>query len=248
VYFLWSHRWGAHTFVLTLIVLSYAVHGATSLLYVHSLLVSEFGASHYLNIAWIASMGLQHWASAEQTRLSRASIVIPTETIFARERRVEALLPGLLLLALVAAAATFHENLTPRVLGINGVLLGLFALTMLARESWMYARERRLKTLLDQSSAEVDKARGMLAATLDELRATEEKLALAASAGNVGLFEHDLRNERVYYSTNWKRQLGYTAQEISDSAEEWRHRVHPQDYEKVVALSRMSRRILKRSC
>jgi PAS domain S-box-containing protein len=234
-YFLWSHRWGAHTMVLTLIVLSYAVHGATSLLYIHSLIVSEFGASHHLNIAWIAAMGLQHWASSEQIHLSRASIVIPTEAIFARERRVEALLPGLLLLALVAAAAAFHENLTPRVLLIDGILLGLFALIMLARESWMYARERRLKSLLDQSSAEVDKAKSMLAATLAELRATEEKLAFAARAGNVGLFEHDLLNDRVYYSTNWKRQLGYRDEEIGDSLDEWRHRVHPDDYERALA-------------
>lgn len=235
VYFLWSHRWGAQTVVLTLVVLSYAVHGATSLLYIHSLIVSEFGPSHHLNIAWIAAIGLQHWASSEQTHLSRASSSIPTETIIARERRVEALLPGLLLLALVAAAAAFHDNLTPRVLLIDGVLLGLFALIMLARESWMYARERRLKTLLDQSSAELDKARGTLAATLAELRATEERLALAAAAGNVGLFEHDMLSERVYYSTNWKRQLGHTDEEIGDSAEEWRRRVHPQDYERVLA-------------
>jgi PAS domain S-box-containing protein len=235
VYFYWSHRWGAHTSGLTLIVLVYAVHAAVSLFYIQSLIVSDFGASHHLNIAWIASMGLQHWASSEQVRVSRAGTNLPSETIFARERRVEAVLPGLLLLALVVATIAFHRNLTPRILLIDIVLLGLFAIILIARESWMYARERRLKSLLEQSSTHLDRARVKLDATLTELRAMEEKLQLTASAGNVGLFERNLLTGRVYYSTHWKKQLGYEESEIGDSLEEWRDRVHPEDYERMQA-------------
>lgn len=235
VYFLWSHRWGAHTNVLMLVVLSYAVHGSISLFYVHSLIVSSFGASHYLNVGWIMAMGLQHWASCEQVAVARSTHTLSSDALFARERRVEALLPGLLLLSLVLAAAAFHRHLTPRVLWIDIVLLGLFAVILLARESWMYARERRLKTLLHSSSAQVEQAQQTLAATLDELRATEERLRLAASAGNVGLFERDLVTGKVTYSTHYKRQLGYQALEMDDTLDEWKLRVHPDDVDKVMA-------------
>lgn len=235
VYFLWSHRWGIHTNVLTLIVLSYAVHGSVSLFYVHSLIVSSFGASHYLNASWILAMGLQHWASCEQRNVAQGTTTMTSDALFARERRIEALLPGLLLLALVCAAATFHEYLTPRVLRIDVVLLGLFAVILLARESWMYARERRLKSLLQSSSAQVDQAQRTLDATLAELRATEERLRLTASAGNVGMFERDLITDKVSYSSHYKRQLGCEDADMSDSMDEWSRRVHPDDLEKVMA-------------
>ncbi len=235
VYFLWSHRWGTHTNVLTLVVLSYAVHGSITLFYVHSLIISEFGASHYLNAAWILAMGLQHWASCEQVHVARGAATISSDALFARERRVEALLPGLLLLALVVAAAAFHEHLTPRVLRINIVLIGLFAIILLARESWMYSRERRLKSLLQSSTAQVDEAQRTLEATLAELRATEERLRLTASAGNVGLFEHDLLTGKVSYSSHYKRQLGWEDADIGDTLDEWNQRVHGDDRDKVVA-------------
>ncbi len=235
VYFLWSHRWGAQTATLVLIVVGFAVHAALALLYIQSLIASEFGPSHYLNIGWIAAMGFQHWASCEQVRALRRGNQLSSDTVLAYERRVEALLPGLLLLALVIAAAAFHTYLTPRVLQINVALLGLFAIILLARESWIYARERQLKAMLEQSNSQIDRAKQTLDATSNELSDLEETLRIAALAGNVGMFERDLRTDRVYYSAQWKRQLGYDENELSDTLEEWRSRVHPDDYERVMA-------------
>jgi PAS domain S-box-containing protein len=235
VYFLWSRRWSGRTAPLVLIVMSYAVHGAVSLLYVQSLIESDFGPSHYLNITWIAALGLQHWASWEQTRIAEGDATISAEILASRERRIEALLPGLLLLGLVIAAAAFHRFLTPRVLAIDAALLALFAIILLVRESWIYARERRLKSLLGQSTERVEEAKRKLHETRSDLHATEEALRLAASAGNVGLFEWDLRTGRTAYSTEWKRQLGYEDHEIADDLQEWRSRLHPDDYERTLA-------------
>jgi PAS domain S-box-containing protein len=234
VYFLWSHRWGNLTVPLILLVMGYAVHGAIALLYIHALIVSEYGVSHYLNFAWLVVFGFQHWASQDQVRIAKSTASISADIFATRDRRVEALLPGLLLLLLVIAAVTFRDHLTPRVLAIDATLLAVFAVVLLLRESWMYARERKLKSLLDRSNIEFEQAKIKLDRTLKELREAEEGLRLAASSG-VGLLEWDLHTSRVRYSREWKRQLGYKNEEVGDELDEWQSRIHPDDYERALA-------------
>ncbi len=67
------------------------------------------------------------------------------------------------------------------------------------------------------------------------LRKTEEQVLLAVGAANVGLWDWDVLTNKVYYSPEWKRQIGYTEDEISDEFEEWRSRVHPDDLEQALA-------------
>ncbi|MBX3399372.1 MAG: PAS domain S-box protein [Gemmataceae bacterium] len=68
-----------------------------------------------------------------------------------------------------------------------------------------------------------------------ELRATDERLRLAARSANVGLWDWDLRTDTLYYSPEWKRQLGYEDADLGNSIEEWRSRVHPDDLEPTLA-------------
>jgi PAS domain S-box-containing protein len=235
VYFLWSHRWGLETAPLILVVLSYAMHGAAALLYLHALIQSGFSASHPLNILWIIAMALMHLASRGQIRIATGVTSLAADDLSVRERSIEALLPGLLLLVLVIAAVAFNDYLTTRVLATDAALLVLFAIIMLVRESWIYARERNLKSRLDQSYAELERAKLQLDATLAELQDTEQVLRLTASAGNVGLFEVDLQTRKARFSHQWKRQLGYTADDIRDDEQEWRSRLHPDDLERAEA-------------
>jgi diguanylate cyclase (GGDEF)-like protein/PAS domain S-box-containing protein len=65
------------------------------------------------------------------------------------------------------------------------------------------------------------------------LRDSEERYALAASGANDGLWDLDLRTNKVYYSSRWKTMLGYSDMEIGDSADEWLNRIHPDDAVKV---------------
>lgn len=53
--------------------------------------------------------------------------------------------------------------------------------------------------------------------------------------GQVGLWDWDVRRNEVHYSSGWKRQLGYSDEEISYSPREWLDRVHPEDRERVTA-------------
>lgn len=54
-------------------------------------------------------------------------------------------------------------------------------------------------------------------------------LTQATRAGGVGLWDWDLGSNTVHFSDEWKRQLGHAPDEISESFEEWRSRVHPED-------------------
>jgi|GEM_PF-6771493 len=68
-----------------------------------------------------------------------------------------------------------------------------------------------------------------------ELRATDERLRRAAQAANVGLWEWDLDTGRVFFSAEWKRQLGHEVDEIGDSTDEWSTRLHPDDRDQATA-------------
>jgi len=65
--------------------------------------------------------------------------------------------------------------------------------------------------------------------TQEVLRETLHRLGLAIRSADVGLWDWDMRSDKVFYSREWKRQLGYVDDEISDGYEEWESRLHPDD-------------------
>jgi diguanylate cyclase (GGDEF)-like protein/PAS domain S-box-containing protein len=71
--------------------------------------------------------------------------------------------------------------------------------------------------------------------TLDALRRSEERYALAVRGANDGLWDWDLTANRVYYAPRWKSILGYEDGQIGDNILEWFNRVHPLDVERVKA-------------
>lgn len=57
-------------------------------------------------------------------------------------------------------------------------------------------------------------------------------LRLAVQSAHIGLWEWDLTTNRVFFSPEWKAQLGYEAHEIIDTFEAWEERLHPDDRER----------------
>jgi len=62
-----------------------------------------------------------------------------------------------------------------------------------------------------------------------ELRASEERLAMAFDAANDGLWDYDLRNERPYFSPRYAEILGYEPEDLPRSLEDMQKLVHPDD-------------------
>ena len=65
------------------------------------------------------------------------------------------------------------------------------------------------------------------------LRHTEERFSLLLTGSNEGLWDWDLRTQKVYYSPFWKQLLGLQEHEVGDAPIEWMDRIHPEDRERV---------------
>ncbi len=63
------------------------------------------------------------------------------------------------------------------------------------------------------------------------LRESESRLRLSVQAANIGLWDWDLVTNTVYYSPQWKSQIGYRDDEIANRLDEWQCRTHPDDLE-----------------
>ncbi len=67
------------------------------------------------------------------------------------------------------------------------------------------------------------------------LEASEARYALAAQGANDGLWDWDLREDRVYFSGRWKAMLGYAEEDVGTSPQDWLGRVHAEDADQVRA-------------
>ena len=68
------------------------------------------------------------------------------------------------------------------------------------------------------------------------LSESEERYALAAAGANDGLWDWDLKSNRVFYSRRWKEMLGFGETEIGDTPDEWFSKVHANDVDRVKAM------------
>jgi len=66
---------------------------------------------------------------------------------------------------------------------------------------------------------------------LDEklLQESRERINLAVKAGSIGFWDWDLNTDKVYFSKEWKEQIGYGEEEIMNEYSEWESRIHPDD-------------------
>jgi PAS domain S-box-containing protein len=62
---------------------------------------------------------------------------------------------------------------------------------------------------------------------------SEFRWKFAVDGSGDGLWDWNVKDSTVYFSSQWKRMLGFEEDEIEDSLEEWEKRVHPDDLENV---------------
>jgi PAS domain S-box-containing protein len=58
----------------------------------------------------------------------------------------------------------------------------------------------------------------------------------AVRSAHVGLWDWDFINNKIHYSIEWKKQIGYEEHEISNDFKEWERRVHPEDLEQALEI------------
>ncbi|HEY9887507.1 MAG TPA: PAS domain S-box protein, partial [Candidatus Obscuribacterales bacterium] len=70
------------------------------------------------------------------------------------------------------------------------------------------------------------------------LKASEERWQLALLGSNEGIWDWQITTDELFYSPRWKGILGYGDDELSNTHEAWRSRVHPDDLALVNAAMR----------
>lgn len=92
----------------------------------------------------------------------------------------------------------------------------------------------KLKTMLDVSKKFIGSV--IMLEDITERKLTEQALLeseerwkFALEGAQDGLWDWNLKTNEVYYSSQWKKMLGFEENEISNKLEEWSKRVHPDD-------------------
>ena len=93
----------------------------------------------------------------------------------------------------------------------------------------------RLVRKLEQQMLALEAENSKREAAEKELYNTAMRLQLALRSGQIGLWDWNLKTNEVYFSPEWKSQLGYEEHEISGQYEEWETRLHPEDRERTLA-------------
>lgn len=75
--------------------------------------------------------------------------------------------------------------------------------------------------------------RAIVVETIEEpynkLALAQQNLATALQASNTGLWDWDLRTDYVFYSPEWKAQIGYLPDELPNQLATWESLLHPDD-------------------
>ncbi|OLS21087.1 MAG: Alkaline phosphatase synthesis sensor protein PhoR [Candidatus Heimdallarchaeota archaeon LC_3] len=65
---------------------------------------------------------------------------------------------------------------------------------------------------------------------------TENRWKIALEHSNIGVWDANLLSKKIFFSKQWKEILGYQEHEITDQADEWDRRVHPEDYQRIITI------------
>ncbi|MBU1229803.1 MAG: PAS domain S-box protein [Proteobacteria bacterium] len=188
-------------------------------------------AENLVDVVWTTDADL-NWTylSPSAARVSG----IPLEELF-RKRFEDVFTPESLrrigeLAALRAQGATPEERARPYRLEVDlrradGALVPL---EVMVRPT--YGADGRINGYCGTSRDITERKRVEVA-----LRRSEERYALALRGANDGIWDWDLVADTVYYSDRWKEIIGYGPDELEHNSQEWLSRIHPEDYDQVLA-------------
>lgn len=66
------------------------------------------------------------------------------------------------------------------------------------------------------------------------LEAAERRWSFALEGSGDGVWDFDEDTEQAFFSPRWKQMLGHAEHEIGSNIREWTHRIHPDDYRRVM--------------
>jgi PAS domain S-box-containing protein len=85
------------------------------------------------------------------------------------------------------------------------------------------------------NAAAIMRANAATKEALEELRIIEERNAFALDGSGDGVWDWDIKKNKVMLSKRWKAMIGHEENEIGDDLSEWSSRLHPDDAANVMA-------------
>jgi PAS domain S-box-containing protein len=95
------------------------------------------------------------------------------------------------------------------------------------------ASRDRAKAAVRKAALHCRRLGTQLQTTAARLREVEERYSLICRSSHEGVWDWDLKQDRVFYSPRWKSLLGIGARELGDQPAEWLDRIHPEDRSRV---------------
>ena len=150
LYALWSYHWAKSWTPLVFLLIGTSVYAICDLMMFHLLLTDSYSHTQIVNAGWLVLFGCIACAAYEQVRASRQVGEERPAWIELRERWLEAIVPGSLILVMIGVALGSASWLTARSLSWAAALFGVYAVILAAREIWLQREAHRLKLeLLD---------------------------------------------------------------------------------------------------
>jgi diguanylate cyclase (GGDEF)-like protein/PAS domain S-box-containing protein len=169
----------------------------------------------YANRAFAELLGYE---PQELPGLSQSDIIHPDEMPSARAQALD-----------LAARKTDRYSAERRYLRKNGE-----PIWVLASAAALIDEETGTLSHLTVQVIDIDRLKRVEA----ELVATERRWNSALEAGGQGVWEVDLRTDKVFYSRMWRLIRGFGPdEEVDGSSEGWLGRIHPDDRERIAAIT-----------
>lgn len=141
---LWTFRWGSSWTPMLLLVFATCIYAISNFTYAHALLTRSYLPDDVVNVSWLLMFGLLAAAGYEQAWLSKRDQGDIRQKMQVRERWLEAVMPALLIVIMVAVALSSSATLTPRVIWLSATIFILFAVILGAREAWIQNESQQL--------------------------------------------------------------------------------------------------------
>lgn len=158
LYTLWTYRWAATWSVMVKIVVSMGIYAASTLIYIRALMLGSYLPGDAINAGWLLLFGLISWAAAERSWLAAHPTESSSRRLLRRERWLEAVVPALLIIIMIAVGISSASTLTPRVLVWTAVLFILFAIILGIREALIQSDTQRLNNDLMEANRRLNEA------------------------------------------------------------------------------------------
>jgi signal transduction histidine kinase len=181
LYLIWSYRWQATWWPLIFIALGAGAYTSSDIFYLRQLVANEYSLDDWINISWSVTFTLVAIGANEERWRSRHAVPTTADRSLLRERWLEAIMPGLLMLIIVGLAGFNVQWLSPQVLATCGGCAVFFAVMLAMRELYIQREEQRLLAALNASHAELEQRVSARTAELNDAYKELESFSYAVA-------------------------------------------------------------------